>query len=76
MQKLGMFNNRMTNNRGARLAKETEIAYSSLSTYYDCQHQTHQEVSEAMVLDNLKSNTEVAIKIIFEVAKFIEKRPK
>ena len=42
-------------------------------TDYDCWHQTHQEVSVEMVLDNLKSNTEVANKIIFEVAKVIEK---
>ena len=69
----------MTNHTEARLAKEAEIAYSSLSmvTDYDCWHQTHQEVSVEMVLDNLRSNTEVANKIIFEVAKLIEKeRPK
>jgi len=46
-------------------------------TDYDCWHQTHQEVSVEMVLDNLRSNTEEANKIIFEVAKFIEiERPK
>jgi len=69
----------MTTHTEARLAKEAEIAYSSLSmvTDYDCWHQTHQEVSVEMVLDNLRSNTEVANKIIFEVAKIIEKeRPK
>jgi 5'-methylthioadenosine phosphorylase len=66
----------MTNHTEARLAKEAEIAYSSLSmvTDYDCWHQTHQEVSVEMVLDNLRSNTEVANKIIFEVAKIIEKK--
>ena len=38
---------------------------------------THQEVSVEIVLDNLRSNTEVANKIIFEVTKLIEKeRPK
>ena len=43
----------MTNHTEARLAKEAEIAYSSLSmvTDYDCWHQTHQEVSVEMVLD-------------------------
>ena len=69
----------MTNHTEARLAKEAEIAYSSLSlvTDYDCWQQTHQEVSVEMVLDNLRSNTEVANKIISELAKFIEKeRPK
>ena len=45
----------MTNHTEARLAKEAEIAYSSLSmvTDYDCWHQTHQEVSVEMVLVNL-----------------------
>ena len=69
----------MTNHTEARLAKEAEIAYSSLCmvTDYDCWHQTHQEVSVEMVLDNLRSNTEVANKIISEIAKLIEKeRPK
>ena len=64
----------MTNHTEARLAKEAEIAYSSLSmvTDYDCWHQTHQEVSVEMVLENLRANTEVANKIVFEVAKVID----
>ena len=69
----------MTNMPESKLAKEAGICYASLSmvTDYDCWHQTHQEVSVEMVLDNLRSNTEVANKIIFEVAKLIEKeRPK
>ena len=68
----------MTNHTEARLAKEAEIAYSSLSmvTDYDCWHQTHQEVSVEMVLENLRANTEVANKIVFEIAKVIDiKRP-
>ena len=69
----------MTNHTEARLAKEAEIAYSSLSmvTDYDCWHQTYQEVSIEMVLDNLKANTQVANKIVFEISKVIDKeRPK
>ncbi len=69
----------MTNHTEARLAKEAEIAYSSLSmvTDYDCWHQTHQEVSVDMVLKNLRANTEVANKIVFELAKIIDlERPK
>ena len=64
----------MTNHTEARLAKEAEIAYSSLSmvTDYDCWHQTHQEVSVEMVLENLRANTEVANKIVFEIAKVID----
>ena len=65
----------MTNHTEARLAKEAEIAYSSLSmvTDYDCWHQTHQEVSVEMVLENLRANTEVANKIVFEMAKVIDR---
>ena len=65
----------MTNHTEARLAKEAEIAYSSLSmvTDYDCWHQTHQEVSVEMVLENLRANTKVANKIVFEIAKIIDK---
>ena len=69
----------MTNHTEARLAKEAEIAYSSLSmvTDYDCWNQTQQEVSVEMVLNNLKINTEVANKIVFETAKQIDiLRPK
>ena len=69
----------MTNHTEARLAKEAEIAYSSLSmvTDYDCWHQTHQEVSVEMVMENLKANTEVANKIVLEIAKVIDlERPK
>ncbi len=65
----------MTNHTEARLAKEAEIAYSSLSmvTDYDCWHQTHQEVSVEMVLENLRANNKVANKIVFEIAKVIDK---
>ena len=42
-------------------------------TDYDCWHQTHQEVSVEMVMENLKANTEVANKIVFEIAKVIDK---
>ncbi len=69
----------MTNHTEARLAREAEIAYASLSmvTDYDCWNQTHGEVSVDMVIENLKINTKVANKIIYETAKVIDKeRPK
>ena len=69
----------MTNHTEARLAKEAEIAYASLSmvTDYDCWNQTQQEVSVEMVLNNLKINTAVANKIVLETAKEIDiMRPK
>jgi len=64
----------MTNHTEARLAKEAEIAYASLSmvTDYDCWHQSHDEVSVEMVLENLKINTEVADKIVYETSKIID----
>ena len=65
----------MTNHTEARLSKEAEIAYSSLCmvTDYDCWHHSQEEVSVEMVLENLRSNTEVGNKIILELARIIEK---
>ena len=69
----------MTNHTEARLAREAEIAYASLSmvTDYDCWNQKQEEVSVEMVIENLKINTEVANKIVYETAQVIDKtRPK
>ena len=69
----------MTNHTEARLAREAEIAYASLSmvTDYDCWNQTQDEVSVEMIINNLKINTQVANKIIYETAKVIARdRPK
>ena len=69
----------MTNHTEARLAKEAEIAYSSLamSTDYDCWHEDHDNVTVEMIVSNLKSNAELAEKIIYEVSnKINEVRPK
>ncbi len=68
----------MTNHTEARLAREAEIAYASLSmaTDYDCWHQDHESVSVDLVLDNLRANAELAQKIIVSVAeKIAELRP-
>ena len=64
----------MTNHTEARLAREAEIAYASLSmvTDYDCWNQKQDDVSVEMVIENLKINTEVANKIILETAKVID----
>ena len=66
----------MTNHTEARLAREAEIAYASLSmvTDYDCWNQKQEEVSVEMVIENLKVNTEVANKIVYETAKVIDTR--
>ncbi len=61
----------MTNHTEARLAREAEIAYTSLSmvTDYDCWHEEHGNVSVEMVIGNLKANASIACKIVESVAK-------
>lgn len=56
----------MTNHSEARLSREAEIAYSTIamSTDYDCWHEDHENVTVEMVVSNLKSNAELAAKII------------
>ena len=48
----------MTNHTEARLAREAELAYASLSmvTDFDCWHQAHDAVTVEMVLGNLRAN--------------------
>ncbi len=56
----------MTNHTEARLAREAEIAYSSLAmiTDYDCWHSEEDNVTVEKVLENLKANAELATKIV------------
>ena len=63
----------MTNHTEARLAKEAEIAYSSLSmvTDYDCWNQNCESVSVEMVIKNLQENANFAKLIISAVARRI-----
>jgi len=63
----------MTNHTEARLAKEAEIAYSSLSmvTDYDCWNQKCEDVSVDMVIENLHENANFAKSIISAAAKRI-----
>ena len=63
----------MTNHTEARLAREAEIAYTSLSmvTDYDCWHESHESVTVEMVIDNLKVNAELGSKIVKFAAKRI-----
>ena len=48
----------MTNHTEARLAREAEMAYASLSmvTDFDCWHSGHDAVSVEMVVGNLRAN--------------------
>ncbi len=63
----------MTNHTEARLAREAEIAYTSLSmvTDYDCWHKGFGNVSVEMVIENLSTNAKLATKIIEATAKKI-----
>ena len=65
----------MTNHSEARLAREAEIAYSSIamSTDYDCWHEDHDNVSVDMIINNLSSNAELAKQIIFKAILEINK---
>lgn len=56
----------MTNLQEAKLAREAEICYATLAavTDYDCWHQTEEEVSIDMVIQNLQKNIENAKKIL------------
>tara|TARA_Y100001970_G_C14253843_1_gene873691 strand:- start:4694 stop:5584 length:891 start_codon:yes stop_codon:yes gene_type:complete len=63
----------MTNHTEARLSREAEIAYASLSmsTDYDCWYEDHANVSVEMIVNNLKLNALLAKKIIYTAAKEI-----
>ncbi len=63
----------MTNHTEARLAREAEIAYASLSmaTDYDCWHEEHTNVTVDIVIENLRANAEVAKKIVKATAEKI-----
>ena len=63
----------MTNHTEARLAREAEIAYASLSmvTDYDCWHESENNVTVEMVVENLKANAKLGVTIIDAVARKI-----
>ena len=56
----------MTNHTEARLARECEMAYTTLAmaTDYDCWHQEHASVTVDMVIENLKANASLAQQIV------------
>ena len=56
----------MTNMPEAKLAREAEIRYCSISmvTDYDCWHEEHESVDVEMLLKNLNDNKEKALKFI------------
>ena len=56
----------MTNMPEAKLAREAEIAYTTVAmvTDYDCWHDDHDDVSAAMILDVLHRNSEAARELV------------
>jgi len=56
----------MTNFTEARLAREAELCYASLSlsTDYDCWHETEEDVAADKVLETMKGNVEKAKQVI------------
>jgi len=67
----------MTNIPEAKLAREAEIAYSTIAlvTDYDCWHQDHDSVSVEMVIEYLKKNAVNAQKVIQEAVRRINENP-
>ena len=60
----------MTNIPEAKLAREAEIRYCSISmvTDYDCWHQDHESVNLEMILKTMRKNTEKSIKFIQSIS--------
>jgi 5'-methylthioadenosine phosphorylase len=56
----------MTNLQEAKLAREAEICYTTMAmvTDYDCWHESHDAVTVADIVANLKKNAENAQKVI------------
>ena len=66
----------MTNHTEARLAREAEIAYSTLAmvTDYDCWHTEHDAVTVEMVIGNLRANAETAQQVVRQAAAAIDQQ--
>jgi 5'-methylthioadenosine phosphorylase len=67
----------MTNLTEAKLAREAEIAYTTLAlaTDYDCWHPDHDSVTVEMIVANLQKNAVNAQKVIQETVKRLSKNP-
>jgi 5'-methylthioadenosine phosphorylase len=61
----------MTNLQEAKLAREAEIAYTTLalSTDYDCWHPDHDSVTVELVIQNLQKNARNAQRVIQETVR-------
>jgi 5'-methylthioadenosine phosphorylase len=63
----------MTNLQEAKLAREAEIAYTTVAlvTDYDCWHESEADVDVAAVIAVLKQNADLARSVVVEIAKAI-----
>ncbi len=64
----------MTNLQEAKLAREAEIAYSTMAlvTDYDCWHPDHDSVTVAMIINNLAQNAKTAQQVIARVVERLD----
>ncbi|MBK8100386.1 MAG: S-methyl-5'-thioadenosine phosphorylase [Planctomycetes bacterium] len=67
----------MTNLQEAKLAREAEIAYTTVAlvTDYDCWHQTEADVDVAAVIAVLKQNADLARRVVVEIAQGLAAAP-
>ncbi|HEX6812877.1 MAG TPA: S-methyl-5'-thioadenosine phosphorylase [Planctomycetota bacterium] len=67
----------MTNLQEAKLAREAEIAYTTIAlvTDYDCWHESEADVDISAVLEVLRQNADLARGVVVELAKGIAKAP-
>ena len=68
----------MTNLQEAKLAREAEIAYTTVAlvTDYDCWHESEADVDVSAVLAVLKQNADLARRVVVELARGISKGPR
>jgi len=64
----------MTNLQEAKLAREAEIAYSTMAlvTDYDCWHSDHDTVTVEMIINNLTHNAKMAQQVIAGVVERLD----
>jgi 5'-methylthioadenosine phosphorylase len=64
----------MTNLQEAKLAREAEIAYSTMAlvTDYDCWHEDHDSVTVEMIISNLTHNARTAQQVIARVVEQLD----
>ena len=64
----------MTNLQEAKLAREAEIAYSTMAlvTDYDCWHPDHDAVTVEMIINNLTQNAKTAQQVIARVVEQLD----